>query len=180
MIGALIELLSNYYQTGDWAHVEVIARTIRAAIPDDVVSLQVLGLAYLKTGRTSDAIRLFRRADRDARQTPGHESAADGGNKIQIEVAASACYREATRKDSGFGGIWYDLGVALVRLKRPKQAIWAFQTALLAQPRFPDALTALESAGVGAGHDEVAHDELSRSLVIESKRGIAKDDFDEI
>lgn len=174
MIGTLVELLNNYYQSGDLTHVEVIAQTIRAAIPDDVIALQVLGLAYLRTGRTSDAVRLFRNADRKARQMTGIESMVDGCGESRTELAASACYREATRKHSGFGGLWYDLGIALVSLKRPKQAIWAFRTALVANPAFPNALMALGHAGLEVGDHAAAHEGFSGLLAIESDNAIAQ------
>ncbi|MFZ2628962.1 MAG: tetratricopeptide repeat protein [Rugosibacter sp.] len=171
MIGALVELLNNSYQSGNLAHVEVIARTLCAAIPDDVVSLQILGLAYLKTGRTADALKLFRKADRKNRHTPDIEPLADGGT--QLESAATACYREATRKHAGLGRLWYDLGIALLSLKRPRQSIWAFRAALAARPAFPAALMALGSAGIKVGDHDAARDGFTGLLAIEPGNAIA-------
>ena len=172
MIGALVELLNNYYQSGDLTHVEVIARTLRAAIPDDVISLQILGLAYLKTGRTADALRLFRKAERKNQQTPNTEPVND--ENTPLESAASACYREATRKHMGFGRLWYDLGMALLSLKRPKQSIWAFRAALVARPVFPAALTALASAGLQIGDYSAARDGFSGLLAIDPDNPTAR------
>lgn len=172
MIGALVELLNNYYQNGDLAQVEVMARTIRAAIPDDVISLQILGLAYLKTGRTTDALNLFRKAAQKNIKATDMESVATTGNP-QIELAATACYREATRKHVGFGRLWYDLGIALLSLKRPRQAIWAFRTALIARPVFPAALIALGSAGIKVGDHDAAREGFTGLLAIEPGNTIA-------
>lgn len=178
MIGALVELLNNYYQSGDLTQVEVMARTIRAAIPDDVVSLQILGLAYLKTGRTADALNLFRKAERKNTKAADIESVASGNR--QIELAATACYREATRKHAGFGRLWYDLGIALVSLKRPKQAIWAFRSALIARPVFPAALIALGSAGLQVSDHAAARDGFSGLLAIEPENTIAQHGLEKI
>ena len=46
MINALFDLLGAFYQSGDLAQAEWIARSILQAIPDDSVSLQFLGLVY--------------------------------------------------------------------------------------------------------------------------------------
>jgi Tfp pilus assembly protein PilF len=171
MIGALVELLNNSYQSGNLAHVEVIARTLCAAIPDDVVALQILGLAYLKTGRTADALKLFRKADRKNHHTSGSGPLADGD--AQLESAATACYREATRKHVGFGRLWYDLGMALLSLKRPRQSIWAFRAALAARPAFPAALMALGSAGLKVGDHDAARDGFTGLLAIDPGNAIA-------
>jgi Tfp pilus assembly protein PilF len=171
MIGALIELLSNAYQSGNLAYVEVAARALHAAIPDDVISLQILGLAYLKTGRTADALRQFRKAERKNRHRPDSEFSTDG--ETQLESAATACYREATRRHAGFGRLWYDLGVALLSLKRPRQSIWAFRAALAARPVFPSALMALGSAGIKVGDHDAARDGFTGLLAIEPDNAIA-------
>lgn len=174
MISALTELLSNYYLSGDLTQVEMIARTIRAVIPDDIIALQILGLAYLQRGRTSDALKLFQEADRKDVQTPEIKSSGDGSSEPQIELAASALYREATRKHSGFGKLWYDLGAALIALKRPKQSIWALRTALVARPAFPDALMALGSAGLEVGDQAAAREGFSGLLAIQPDNVIAR------
>ena len=178
MISALMELLSNYYLSGDLTQVEMIARTIRAVIPDDVIALQILGLAYLQRGRASDALKLFQEADGKNAQTPKIETLSDGISESQIELAASVLYREATRKHSGFGKLWYDLGAALIALKRPKQSIWAFRTALVARPAFPDALMALGSAGLQIGDQVAAHEGFSGLLAIQPDNVIARRGLD--
>lgn len=46
MIDALFDLLGTFYQNGDLVLAECLARSILAAIPDDPVSLQLLGLVH--------------------------------------------------------------------------------------------------------------------------------------
>lgn len=180
MISALMELLSNYYLSGDLTQVEMITRTIHAVIPDDVIAIQILGLAYLRSGRTSDALRLFQQADQEYPQSPVAKSIANGTTESQIELASSVLYREATRKHSGFGKLWYDLGTALITLKRPKQSIWALRTALEARPAFPDALLALGTAGLQSGDHAVAHDGFSGLLALEPDNVIAQRSLDKL
>ncbi len=44
MINALFDLLGMFYQSGDFVQAEWMARSVLLAIPDDIVSLQLLGL----------------------------------------------------------------------------------------------------------------------------------------
>ena len=55
MIDALFDLLGTFYQSGDLLQAEWIARSILQAIPDDIVSLQFLGLVYYRTRRREQA-----------------------------------------------------------------------------------------------------------------------------
>ncbi|TMQ76415.1 hypothetical protein [Candidatus Accumulibacter phosphatis] len=50
MIDALFDLLGTFYQSGNFEQAEWIARSILQAIPDDIVSLQFLGLLYTVRG----------------------------------------------------------------------------------------------------------------------------------
>lgn len=65
MINALFDLLGAFYQSGDLAQAEWIARSILRAIPDDSVSLQFLGLVYYRTRRRAQALRFFAAAAGD-------------------------------------------------------------------------------------------------------------------
>ena len=107
MISALIELLTKHYQSGDLTQLEVIARTIRALIPGDVIGLQVLGMAYLKIGRNADAESLFRRADIKGHKSPGIQPTVDRNGESPTELATTVFHREATHKDSVFGRLLY-------------------------------------------------------------------------
>ena len=178
MIRALMELLGNFYQSSNFSQVEVIAHTIRTAMPDDMISLQVLGLAYLKTGRTADALRLFRKADR-GRPPPVLESSVGAGDgQSQFEVATSVYYREATCRSPGLARLWYDLGNELIGLKRPQQSIWAFRAATVASPPFPAALMSLGSTGLQVGDLDAAYEGFSGLLAIEPDNVAAQDGLD--
>jgi hypothetical protein len=52
MINALFDLLGMFYQSGDFVQAEWMARSVLLAIPDDIVSLQLLGLVYYRTERS--------------------------------------------------------------------------------------------------------------------------------
>ena len=59
MIDALFDLLGVFYQSGSLEQAEWIARSIMQAIPDDIVSLQFLGLLYYRTQRHHEACLLY-------------------------------------------------------------------------------------------------------------------------
>ena len=59
MIDALFDLLGTFYQSGNFEQAEWIARSILQAIPDDIVSLQFLGLLYHRTRRRAQAMQVF-------------------------------------------------------------------------------------------------------------------------
>lgn len=107
------------------------------AIPDDVVSLQFLGLVYYRTGRREEAIEAFNTAacrglDRDSHL------------HVDSRLRASAqCLRAARLPGSAVAAAWYDLGVVLFRLRRYQQAISAFQSALAGRPDFRAAQRAI-------------------------------------
>src|ERR1017187_6715428 len=70
MINNLVNLLGGFYESNDFAKVEAIAHSIHVAVPGDEVSLKFLGLVYYRTGRVSDAIRLFDRVHRRTSDRP--------------------------------------------------------------------------------------------------------------
>ncbi|MCX7178670.1 MAG: hypothetical protein NTX56_07825 [Proteobacteria bacterium] len=57
MITALVGYLSVFLQTANLAQVEIIARSMHVATPDDIVALQFLGLVFSREG---SLMRLFR------------------------------------------------------------------------------------------------------------------------
>lgn len=138
MISALIELLGNFYASNDLTSVEALARSIHAAVPDDQVSLMFLGLAYYKSGRAREALRIFdavggKRKARAATATPGTlRDTADGLG--DHESAVVACYEEATRRSPLLARLWCDLGMVLTELRRFELAIPAFRSSIKAQP----------------------------------------------
>lgn len=70
MINALFDLLGTFYQSGEFAQAEWMARSILQAIPDDLVSLQLLGLVYYRTRRRSEAMQAFSAAEGDVHTGP--------------------------------------------------------------------------------------------------------------
>lgn len=94
----MIDLLADFYQSGNFAQMETIARSLLTAIPDDMVALQFLGLSLYLMGRRDSAHRAFRRAaGHAARTTHTAASTATAPGATTIEVAAAISYREATK-----------------------------------------------------------------------------------
>lgn len=150
MINALFDLLGAFYQSGDLVQAEGMARSILLAIPDDIVSLQFLGLVYYRTRRRAQALAAFSAADRAA---GGHSPAAGTGDDLS---AANQCLPAASDHGSTLAGAWYDLGLVFCRLRRHQQAIRAWQAALTARPDLCKAQRALarigKRSGSGSGH----------------------------
>jgi tetratricopeptide (TPR) repeat protein len=144
MIDAMLELFGTFYQTGNFLQAERIACRILEAIPDDLVSLQFLGLVYYRTGRREEAIEAFNTAacrglDRDS------------NIHVDSRLRASAqCLRAARLPGSAVAAAWYDLGVVLFRLRRHQQAISAFQSALAGRPDFRAAQRAIARASASS------------------------------
>ena len=132
MINALFDLLGMFYQNGDLAQAEWMARSIMQAIPDDVVSLQFLGLVYYRTERRDQAEQVFSAADGNA---PVH---TDGSLQ-----ASAQCLQAASGHGSALASAWYDLGLVLFRLRRYPQAISALQAAVSARPGWAKAQRAI-------------------------------------
>lgn len=104
MIPALVDFLATYYQAGNLDQVEAIARSMLAAIPDDTVSLQFLGLALYQTGRINDAYQAFKQAAARLRDPLAAKPAG-----VTCESAASVSMRMATRPHSGLAAGWWQI-----------------------------------------------------------------------
>ncbi|MCB1933668.1 MAG: tetratricopeptide repeat protein [Candidatus Accumulibacter sp.] len=137
MIDALFDLLGTFYQDGNLAQAEWIARSILQAIPDDIVSLQFLGLVYYRTERRAAAMQAFSTVDRE---TAAPLSQATGDHEL---LASTQCLRAASGRGSALAGAWYDLGLLLFRLGRYQQALSALQSALCARPDWQAAQRAM-------------------------------------
>ncbi len=137
MINALFDLLGMFYQSGDFVQAEWIARSILQAIPDDIVSLQLLGLVYYRTERRALAMQAFGAAAGDTRDSSG---AAAVDRSLQ---ASAQCLQAASGHGSALAGAWYELGLVLFRLRRYPQAINALRAALSARPDFRQARRAI-------------------------------------
>ncbi len=95
MISALVECLATFHQSGNIAQVEVIARTMLAAMPDDPVALQFLGLSLYQTGRIAEAQQVLERVARRMGR-PREANAHD-----ECESTEAATFRAATRVHPG-------------------------------------------------------------------------------
>lgn len=126
MIATLIAMLGTFYQSGDFAQVETIARSMLSAIPNDIVALQFLGLALYHMGRVDDARHVFQRVETSCEGDllkPGLSS---------IEPAVVTSYREATRSGSGLADAWRQISAVLEQLGFHKPALRAFRASLKA------------------------------------------------
>jgi tetratricopeptide (TPR) repeat protein len=139
LIATLITMLGTFYQSGNFAQIETIARSMLSAIPNDIVALQFLGLALYQLGRIDDARQVFQRIETF--------SPAELRNHglISSEPAAVTSYREATRRGSGLADAWRQISEVLERLGFHKPALRAFRASLKAgipQPASPIELRA--------------------------------------
>ncbi len=137
MINALFDLLGMFYQSGDFVQAEWMARSILLAIPDDIVSLQLLGLVYYRTDRRTKALQAFTAAEEDTCDSRGP---ADFDHSLQ---ASAQCLQAASGHGSALADAWYELGLILFRLRRYQQAINALQAALSARPNLRKARRAI-------------------------------------
>ena len=80
----------------------------------------------------------------------------------QGDYAAAACYQAATQRSSKLGQAWYDLGTALLDLRKFKQAIPAFRSALIAQPESTQAMLAIGRTALQVGDLAAAEEGFSR------------------
>ena len=148
MIDALFDLLGTFYQSGNFEQAEWIARSILQAIPDDIVSLQFLGLLYYRTRRRAQAVQVFAAA-------AGEVPASATPELVDSSLQASAqCRRAASARGSTLAGAWYDLGRLLLRLGHRQQAVEALQAAVAAQPDLHKARRAMAQITRNSGRQE--------------------------
>jgi Lhr-like helicase len=126
MIDALLDLLATYYQAGDLRQVEVIARSMLHAMPDDVVAMQFLALALHRRGQVADAYRYFRKAA-EQQECPDEDRCQSTG-----ELAAAACYRSATRFGSRLAKGWRQIAKLMAHYGFRRSAAQALRSALAA------------------------------------------------
>jgi hypothetical protein len=120
MIPALIDLLGTFYQAGNPVQMAVIARSMLATIPGDLVALQFLGLALYQLGRTDSAHRVFRTAAEKFERGPR------SGTDTTLETAAVTNYRHATQPGSRLAEGWHRIGLILSRYGFHQAAEHAF------------------------------------------------------
>jgi tetratricopeptide (TPR) repeat protein len=112
------------------------------ALPqDDTEVLNALGIAYARSGRAADAMRLFRRAlDLDATSGLAYQNIGTLQLQAGDVKAAEASLREALRIDSTLPGAHTTLGVVLVKTGRGPEAVDAWMRAVALEPTEFDAL----------------------------------------
>jgi tetratricopeptide (TPR) repeat protein len=133
VIPALIDLMGAYYQAGNLTQMQAIARSILAAIPEDMVALQFLGLALYQMGRIEAARQVFTRVAARPNKAPTRDLLTTG------ELATNTIYREATCPRSGLGEAWQHIAHALDSLGFRNAATRAFQSSLAAKGLVPKA-----------------------------------------
>ena len=148
MIGTLVDLLGSFYVDNDLTQFETIARTLHASVPEDLVSLQFLGLACYRTGRVDEAVSIFDKVLRRRSKLLADDSVQDAHAIAGDDSCAAVCYQEATRHNPRLAKAWYDLGAVLLKLKKSELAISAFRNFLTAQPVPAVALAALQQVGI--------------------------------
>jgi len=161
MIRTLVDLLGNFYASNDFTNFEAIARSIQSTIPNDPVSLQFLGLVYYRTGRIKDAVHVFDKLVR-WRKASSVAQTKTPPDLPQGDYAATECYQAATQRSSKLAQAWYDLGTALLDLRKFKQAIPAFRSALIAQPESTQAMMAIGRTALQVGDLAAAEEGFSR------------------
>ncbi|HMW55074.1 MAG TPA: tetratricopeptide repeat protein [Accumulibacter sp.] len=147
MIDALFDLLGTFYQSGNFEQAEWIARSILQAIPDDIVSLQFLGLLYHRTRRRAQAMQVFA-------ATASEPPQSDAPDLDDLQASAQ-CRRAASTRGSTLAGAWYDLGRLLLRLGHRQQAVSAFHAALAAQPDLRKARRMMAKITLNSGRQEL-------------------------
>jgi len=162
MIRTLVDLLGNFYASNDFTNFEAIARSIQSTIPNDPVSLQFLGLVYYRTGRIKDAIRVFDKLVRRRKPALEAETKKITSDLPSGDYAAVACYQAATQPSSKLAKAWYDLGTVLLDLRKFRQAIPAFRSALIAQPESTQAMLAIGRTALQVGDLAAAEEGFSR------------------
>ena len=112
-------------------------RSILNVIPDDLVALQFMGLAYDQLGQREKAVLLFRRA------ANLYDKILQGHIGTACKYAARISYREATRPESGLGDGWHAIAMALKEHGLDRLAERALRASRQSQQ------DAIESAGTG-------------------------------
>lgn len=137
MITALIDLMGSYYEAGNLPQVAVMARSILAAIPNELVALHFLGLALYQMGRIESARRVFARASVILTHGRRHEPATTG------EIAAATIYREARAPASKLSDAWQQIAQAMRALGFRSAARHAYRMSLSAKGLVVQAGTAV-------------------------------------
>lgn len=134
MITALIDLMGSYHQAGNLVQMAAIARSLLASVPNDVVALQFLGLAWYQMGRQESAREVFSRVAARLEGVPSPDRWPTTG-----ELAEATVYREATRPASGLGEAWQRIAQALLSFGFRRAAARAYRASRTARGLTPAA-----------------------------------------
>jgi tetratricopeptide (TPR) repeat protein len=146
MLRLVFQLIGTHYASGNLNAVEGTVRSILAAVPNDQTALQFLGLVYYRTGRKAEAIRIFDDVPAQSDFTvPARSDSGDDFLSRNGYSATAACHVAANDHNPDLALAWYDLGLTLRELDRPKHAAGAFRCALAARPGFADATVAFNT-----------------------------------
>jgi tetratricopeptide (TPR) repeat protein len=127
MITAMIDLMGAYYQAGNLQQMAVMARSILASIPNDLVAMQFLGLALYQMGRIEAARRVFARVCAQMNKQPRQAAETTG------EMAAATLYRQARAPASNLGNAWQQIAQAMRSLGFREAAARAYDMSLAAR-----------------------------------------------
>lgn len=130
MTQAMIDLLAICCQNGNLEMMETVARSMLAAVPDDIVAWQFLGLTLYMKGRPDDAMRVFRTFAKVAARRSSRLATS-------CELAATASYHLATQAGSGLTKGWAGIAKILTQIGFKRHAANARKAALSAGGR-PD------------------------------------------
>ena len=153
MISALMELMHHTCQSGDFTLLATVARTLLDAVPDDIVSAQVLAVAYLKTGRQGEAMQLFERL-RSRLPALKRRNAANAS----LQSAQAVCLSEATDRNPDYAGTWRTLAGELMQLGRNDEAVAMLRLAIAARPDDLESLRELGRLGLAMADPDIAEE----------------------
>ncbi len=127
MITALLDLMGACYQAGNPNQMAIVARSILASVPEDIVALQFLGLALYQMGRLDAARLVFSRVCARPKKRRRIDRATTG------EAAAATLYREASAPAAGLSEAWRHIAHAMRNLGFRSGAARAYRTSLAAK-----------------------------------------------
>src|SRR5271168_3128626 len=106
-------------RVGEPAHAERQLRAIQAALPGEINSLRILGLALLAQQKTSAAVETLERAVASAPDfTPARADLARGYRHAERTAQAHAEIRAVLKRSPALGSAWLVYGDVLVDMQK--------------------------------------------------------------
>jgi predicted Zn-dependent protease len=128
MITALLDLMATCYQAGNPSQMATIARSILASVPEDIVALHFLGLAFYQMGRMDAARQVFSRLRTRSLCRRRRSDWVTTG-----EMATTKLLREASTPASGLSDAWRHIARAMSDLGFRRDATRAYAASLAAR-----------------------------------------------